>query len=93
VRDAAFRSDWVGTPITFQRCLMFIIVTANKELQLTAGKFVPESKMTMLNIWSTVKVPVTNNNENVYSDIRQKVMFIVILYSEEAKLQRGFCKP
>jgi len=47
----------------------------------------------MLNIWSTVKVPVTNNNENVYSDIRQKVMFIVILYSEEAKLQRGFCKP
>ena len=51
------------------------------------------SKMTMLNVWSTVKVPVTNNNENVYSDIRQKVMFIVILYSEEAKLPRGFCKP
>ena len=83
----------MGTPITFQRCLMFIIATANKELQLTAGKFVPESKMTMLNKWGTVKVPVTNNNENVYSDIRQKVMFIVILYSKEARLPRGFCKP
>jgi hypothetical protein len=25
--------DWVGTAIPFQRCLMFIIATANKELQ------------------------------------------------------------
>ena len=50
VRDAAFGSDWVGTPIPFQRCMMFIIATANKEFQLTAGKFVPVSNVTMMNV-------------------------------------------
>jgi hypothetical protein len=50
VRDAAFGCDWVGTPIPFQRCLMFIIATANKEFQLTAGKFVPISNLTMMNV-------------------------------------------
>ena len=50
MRDAAFGCDWVGTPIPFQRCLMFIIATANKEFQLTAGKFVPVSNVTMLNV-------------------------------------------
>ena len=50
VRDAAFGCDWVGTAIQFQRCLMFIIATANKEFQLTAGKFIPVSNMTTLNV-------------------------------------------
>ena len=50
VRDAAFGCDWVGTPVPFQRCLTFIIATANKELQLTAGKFVPVSNVTTLNV-------------------------------------------
>ena len=50
MRDAAFGCDWVGTPIPFQRCLMFIIATANKEFQLTAGKFVPVSNVTMMNV-------------------------------------------
>jgi len=50
VTDAAFGCDWVGTPIPFQRCLMIIIATANKELQLTAGKFVPVSNVTILNV-------------------------------------------
>jgi hypothetical protein len=50
VRDAAFGCDWVGTAIPFQRCLMFIIATANKEFQLTAGKFVPVSNVTMMNV-------------------------------------------
>jgi hypothetical protein len=50
VRDAAFGCDWVGTPIPFQRCLMFIIATANKEFQLTAGKFVPVSNVTTINV-------------------------------------------
>jgi len=50
VRDAAFGCDWVGTPIPFQRCLMFIIATANKDFHLTAGKFVPVSNVTMLNV-------------------------------------------
>jgi hypothetical protein len=80
VRDAAFGCDWVGIPVPFQRCQMFIIATDNKEFQLTAGKFVPESKVTMLNVRSTVKVYVTKT-ENIYSDIRQNV----ILYSKEAK--------
>jgi hypothetical protein len=50
LRDAAFGCDWVGTPVPFQRCLMFIIDTANKQFQLTAGKFVPVSNVTTLNV-------------------------------------------
>ena len=50
MRDAAFGCDWVGTPIAFQRSLMFIIATANKEFQLTAGKFVAVSNLTMMNV-------------------------------------------
>jgi hypothetical protein len=50
VGDAAFGCDWVGTPIAFQRCLIFIIATANKRFQLTAGKFVPVSNLTMINV-------------------------------------------
>ena len=50
VSDAAFGCDWVGTAIPFQRCLLFIIATANKALQLTAGKFVPVSNVTMMNV-------------------------------------------
>jgi len=50
VRDVAFGCDWVGTAIPFQRCLMFIIATANKEFQLTAGKIVPLSNVTTLNV-------------------------------------------
>jgi hypothetical protein len=50
VRDAAFGCDWVGTPVPFQRCLMFIIATANKQFQLTAGKFVPVSNLTTMNV-------------------------------------------
>jgi len=50
VRDAAFGCDWVGTPKSFQRCLMLIIAAANKEFQLTAGKFVPVSNVTMMNV-------------------------------------------
>ena len=36
VRDVAFGCDWVGTPIPFQRYLMFIIATAIKVFQMTA---------------------------------------------------------
>ena len=50
VRDAAFGCDWVGTPIPFQRCLMFIIASANKDFQMTAGKFVPVSNVTALKV-------------------------------------------
>jgi hypothetical protein len=50
VRHAAWGCDWVGTPIPFQRCLIFIIATASKEFRLTAGKFVPVSNKTMINV-------------------------------------------
>ena len=50
VRDAVFGCDWVGTPVPFQRCLMFIIATANKEFRLTAGKFVPVSNVTTMDV-------------------------------------------
>jgi hypothetical protein len=50
LRDASFGCDWVGTPVPLQRCLMFIIATANKEFKLTAGKFVPVSNVTTLNV-------------------------------------------
>ena len=50
MREATFGCDWVGAPIPFQRCLVFIIATANKEFQLTAGNFVPVSNLTMMNV-------------------------------------------
>jgi hypothetical protein len=50
VRDAAWGCDWVGTPVSFQRCLAFIIAAASKEFTLTAGKFVPVSNKTMMNV-------------------------------------------
>jgi hypothetical protein len=50
VRDAAWGCDWVGTPLPFMRCLSFVIKMANKEIMLTAGKVVPVSKATMMNV-------------------------------------------
>jgi len=50
VREAAWGCQWVGTPVSFVRSLSFIINMANKEIVLTAGKFVPVSKATMLNV-------------------------------------------
>ena len=48
VRFAAYGYYWVGTAISFQRCLMFIIATANKKFYLTAEMFVPVDNATML---------------------------------------------
>ena len=50
VRDAAWGCEWVGTPFPFVRSLSFIIAVASKEIVLTAGKFVPVSKATMMNV-------------------------------------------
>ena len=50
VRDAAWSCDWIGTPLSFQRCLVFIIAAANKGYTLTAGKFVPVCNKTMMNV-------------------------------------------
>jgi hypothetical protein len=50
VRDAAWGCDWIGTPVPFQRSLVFIIASTNKQFTLTAGKFVPVSNKTMLSV-------------------------------------------
>ncbi|XP_033607078.1 odorant receptor 2a-like [Cryptotermes secundus] len=50
VREAAWGCDWVGTPISFQKCIRLIIAAANKEFTLTAGKFVPVAIRTMVNM-------------------------------------------
>ena len=50
VRDAAWGCQWVGTPVPFVRSLSLVISMANKELMLTAGKFIPVSKTTMMNV-------------------------------------------
>ncbi|PNF35137.1 hypothetical protein B7P43_G09265 [Cryptotermes secundus] len=50
VREAAWGCDWVGTPISFQKCIRLIIAVANKEFTLTAGKFVPVAIRTMVNV-------------------------------------------
>ena len=50
MRDAVWGCDWVGTPVSFQRCLIFIIAISNKGFTMTAGKFVPVSNSTMMNV-------------------------------------------
>ena len=50
VREAAWGCEWVGTHVHFVRSLSFIISMANKEIVLTAGKFVPVSKATLMNV-------------------------------------------
>jgi hypothetical protein len=65
VRDAAFGCNWVGTAIPFQRCLMFVIATANKEFQLTAGKFVPVSNVTMMNVCRSKR----RTNNHTHKDV------------------------
>jgi len=59
VRDAAYGCDWVGTAIPFQRCLMFIIANTNKDFKLTAGKFVPVSNLTTMNVCMDVCMHVS----------------------------------
>jgi len=50
VREAAWGCEWVGTPVPFVRSLSFIIHVASREIVLTAGKFVPVSKATLMNV-------------------------------------------
>jgi hypothetical protein len=50
IADAVWNSNWVGTPVSFQRCLVLINAAANKTFILTAGKFVPVSNKTMVNV-------------------------------------------
>ncbi|KAJ4437160.1 hypothetical protein ANN_17295, partial [Periplaneta americana] len=56
VRDAAFGCDWVGAPISFQKSLSLMIACTNKEIILTAGKCVPVSKETMVNVSAVILI-------------------------------------
>jgi hypothetical protein len=49
LRDAAWGCDWVGSPIPFQKCIVTIMSAANK-FTLTAGKYVPVTVSTMVNV-------------------------------------------
>ncbi|KAJ4437189.1 hypothetical protein ANN_17324 [Periplaneta americana] len=49
VGDAAWNSDWIGTPIPHQKSICFIIFMSRKGFQLTAGKVVPLSNITLMN--------------------------------------------
>jgi hypothetical protein len=72
MRDVAFGCDWVGTSVTFHQCLIFIIATANKEFRLTAGKFVPVSNVTMMNVCIHVKM---------WADLRKWVEMNMVVYN------------
>jgi hypothetical protein len=85
VRDAAWGCQWVGTPVPFVRSLSFIINMANKEIVLTAGKFVPVSRATLMNVryflrWDCKRAEILSkqrpsvrpnelNSENLRTDI------------------------
>jgi hypothetical protein len=49
IRDAAWRSDWVGSPISHQRSLV-IVMTASNDFILTAGKIIPVSRQTIMQV-------------------------------------------
>jgi hypothetical protein len=50
VSDAAWGSDWIGTPTSFQKSLIFVIATSKREFTLTAGGFVTVSRESMLKV-------------------------------------------
>jgi hypothetical protein len=49
VREAAWGSDWIGAPISYQRSIN-IMMTVSKEFTLTAGKTIPVSRHTMMTV-------------------------------------------
>jgi hypothetical protein len=60
IKDAAWGIDWVGAPVQFQRSVCFIIVAANREFRLTAGKFVPVCNSTLMNV-RILSIPRNNS--------------------------------
>ncbi|XP_023703637.2 odorant receptor 2a-like [Cryptotermes secundus] len=75
VREAAWGCDWVGTPVSFQRCLVFIMASSNKEFTFTAAKFVPVSNKTMMNMM--------NQTASFF-------MFLLHIKSKNEDLKQGF---
>ncbi|PSN49282.1 Odorant receptor 95 [Blattella germanica] len=50
VKRAAWECDWIGAPIPMQKTILFIISRGNKDTEITAGKFVPLSNVTLLHM-------------------------------------------
>ena len=57
VRDAAWESDWVGAPVSFQRCII-ILICVSKEFKLTAGKIIPVYQSTVMVVRSLTVVRI-----------------------------------
>ena len=73
VREAAWGCQWVGTPVPFVRSLSFIINVANMEIVLTAGKFVPVSKTTLMNVRffrRRIQNPMERLSKPLYPSVR-----------------------
>ncbi|XP_023704140.1 odorant receptor 4-like isoform X2 [Cryptotermes secundus] len=49
VREAAWKSDWAGSPVSHQRSIN-VLMTVSEEFTLTAGKIFPVSRRTMLKV-------------------------------------------
>ncbi|XP_069688276.1 odorant receptor 42a-like [Periplaneta americana] len=48
MKNAAWSSDWIGSPVPYQRCILFIMSVSNKGLNFMAGKIVPVTNSTLM---------------------------------------------
>jgi len=59
VRDAAWGSDWVGAPVSYQQSIRIVMIVS-KEFNLTAGKIIPVSRRTVMVVRETSSGVVDN---------------------------------
>ncbi|KAJ4437179.1 hypothetical protein ANN_17314 [Periplaneta americana] len=48
VKDAAWSSEWIGTSVSYQRCISFMISVSSKGFNLQAGKILPVTYSTLM---------------------------------------------
>jgi hypothetical protein len=75
VREAAWKSDWVGSPISHQHSIN-ILMTVSKDFNLTAGKIIPISRRTMMLVRSRIFLQPTGSQTT-----KQFVARILLIYS------------
>ncbi|PSN45630.1 Odorant receptor 97 [Blattella germanica] len=59
VKTAVYDVDWIGTPISFQKSLLFITKMADKPFKLTGGKIKPINNETLMDILNNTYVMFT----------------------------------
>lgn len=69
VREAAWKSDWAGSPVSHQRSIN-VLMTVSEEFTLTAGKIFPVSRRTMLKV----------RNLNVAEAVVQLIVSVVSFF-------------